>query len=438
MQNDVLALPVHQYDHIPSSLKTILESPKVLKAGRNITDDLNKLSRDYHLIYHKSTALEIGKFCRRRGYIDNGSASLSTIAKSVLGGPLDKGDRKSNWEALNLSSSQIYYSALDAWASLAIYTKLEQVGVFGKSVSNPVPEGTHVSVLYPSCQWFHPDAFNKIISANNIIQSLCQEQDNHILPINNVTVDRVHNASPPLSPTILANALEDENNLFEDENSSSSSDEEINHTYDQAKTATPLRTQKFIPQQRQIQHPRVLKNIYHFMALIKIPRQHVLAKEFARRLRDAVFVVDKDDRKKVEEYLGKKGLTWGYVMNTNASWILRRIKRVLPPADELGPVVQELIDEYGSLIYIKTGRTLFDKNAWKQADSMIKAIYEGQISDHPDVPLYYKIGLDKKAGLPIYRCCRGTDSLEGGVHQNIIRAIGSSGAGPHMADCFLA
>ncbi|KAG2216099.1 hypothetical protein INT45_001361 [Circinella minor] len=483
-KNDVLVLPVHQYDHIPLSLKTILESPKVLKASRNITGDLNKLSCDYHIIYHKSTVLELGKFCRRRGYIDNGTASLSTIAKSVLGGALDKGDRNSNWEALNLSSSQIYYSALYAWASLAIYTKLEQVGVIGKPVSNPVPEGAYISV-YPSCQWFHPVAFGKIISANNNIQdsctqfcinrvsvpgaiidissrtlsdfgqppfiislptsmlrfekkSLCQEQDNSIPPINNAIVDRAHNASPPLSPTILAKDLEDKNNLFEDENSSSSEDEEINHTYGQAKTATLPRTQRVIPQQQQIQHPRVLKYIYHFMALIKIPRQHVLAKEFARRLRDAVFVVDKDDRKKVEEYLGKKGLTWAYIMNTNASWILRRVKRVVPSPDELGPVVQELFDEYGNLICVKTGRTLFDKNAWKQADNMIKAIYEGQISDHPDVPLYYKIGFDKKAGLSIYRCCRGTNSLEGGVHQNIIRAIGSSGAGPHMADCFLA
>ncbi|KAI7853847.1 hypothetical protein BDC45DRAFT_569823 [Circinella umbellata] len=438
------------------------KSSKVLKTGCNITSDLNKISRDYQLVYHKSTALELGKFCRRRCYIDNGTASLSTIAESVLGRLSDKGSRNSNWEALNLSSSQIYYSALDAWASLAIYTKLEQVGVIGKSISNPVPEGAYVSV-YPSCQWFHPVlrldnytqvCINRVSVPGTIIdissrtlsdfgrppfimsfptsmlryekKSLCQEQDNSILPINNVTVDRVHNTSPPLSPTILANDLKDENNIFDDEG--------INHTYSQAKTATPLRTQRFIPQQQQIQHPRVLKDIYHFKALLKVPRQHVFAKEFARRLRDAVFVFDKNDRKKVEEYLGKKRLTWVSAMNTNASWTLRRIKRAVPPADEFGLVVQELFDEYGSLICVKTGRTLFDKNAWKQADSMIEAIYEGQISDHSDVPLYYKIGFNKKAGLPIYRCCRGTNSLKGGVHQNIIRAIGSNGAASHAAD----
>ena len=69
---------------------------------------------------------------------------------------------------------------------------------------------------------------------------------------------------------------------------------------------------------------------------------------------------------------------------------------------------------------------------------MIKSIYNGEVSDHPKVPLYYKVGFDKKAGLPLYRCSRGTNSLEGGIFANIVRAIGASGAGAEMADCFLA
>ena len=47
------------------------------------------------------------------------------------------------------------------------------------------------------------------------------------------------------------------------------------------------------------------------------------------------------------------------------------------------------------------------------------------------------MGVDKN-NLPMYRCSRGTNSLEGGVHQNIIRKFGSFGAGPHMTDCMLA
>lgn len=41
-------------------------------------------------------------------------------------------------------------------------------------------------------------------------------------------------------------------------------------------------------------------------------------------------------------------------------------------------------------------------------------------------------------GLPLYRCCRGTNSLEGGIHQNIIRKFGSFGASPELTDAVLA
>ncbi|KAG2191722.1 hypothetical protein INT47_004709 [Mucor saturninus] len=36
-----------------------------------------------------------------------------------------------------------------------------------------------------------------------------------------------------------------------------------------------------------------------------------------------------------------------------------------------------------------------------------------------------------------FKCVRGTNSLEGGVHQNIIRKFGSLGAEPELTDCAL-
>ncbi|KAG2203816.1 hypothetical protein INT45_001097, partial [Circinella minor] len=41
-------------------------------------------------------------------------------------------------------------------------------------------------------------------------------------------------------------------------------------------------------------------------------------------------------------------------------------------------------------------------------------------------------------GLPLYRCCRGTNSLEGGIYQNVIHKFGSFGASPALADGVLA
>ncbi|KAI9487949.1 hypothetical protein BDB00DRAFT_850742 [Zychaea mexicana] len=43
-------------------------------------------------------------------------------------------------------------------------------------------------------------------------------------------------------------------------------------------------------------NPRILKDIFHLMDMIKVSKRHGLAKDFARRLRDAIFIVNQQDR----------------------------------------------------------------------------------------------------------------------------------------------
>ena len=40
-------------------------------------------------------------------------------------------------------------------------------------------------------------------------------------------------------------------------------------------------------------------------------------------------------------------------------------------------------------------------------------------------------------GLPYYRCIRGTNSIEGGIHMAIRRACGSLRASPELSDALL-
>jgi hypothetical protein len=60
----------------------------------------------------------------------------------------------------------------------------------------------------------------------------------------------------------------------------------------------------------------------------------------------------------------------------------------------------------------------------------------GFLSDPPGIPLYYKMGIDRD-GLTIYRCIRGTNSVEGGVHMVVRRVFGSLQASPELAECIL-
>jgi hypothetical protein len=55
---------------------------------------------------------------------------------------------------------------------------------------------------------------------------------------------------------------------------------------------------------------RVLKAAFHLMDQIKVPRRHGLAKDFSKKFRDALFLVDEVDKKNVEVDLKKKKSSW--------------------------------------------------------------------------------------------------------------------------------
>ncbi|KAJ7182091.1 hypothetical protein C8R46DRAFT_1210641 [Mycena filopes] len=94
---------------------------------------------------------------------------------------------------------------------------------------------------------------------------------------------------------------------------------------------------------------------------------------------------------------------------------------------------------YGPLKDSKTSLPLFNTAAWKIAKNILELIKNGYVSDPPGIQLYYCLGFDKKAGgLPIYRCVRGTNIVEGGVHTHLIARLPSRGASVcHMIACLL-
>lgn len=92
---------------------------------------------------------------------------------------------------------------------------------------------------------------------------------------------------------------------------------------------------------------RVLKDAFHVMDQIKISLRHGIAKNFARRFRDALFIVDQDDKKAVEKHLQKIGTTWDKHLVYDPVYVLDRVKRYIPPPDELLPVLKRLFKKYG-------------------------------------------------------------------------------------------
>jgi hypothetical protein len=177
-------------------------------------------------------------------------------------------------------------------------------------------------------------------------------------------------------------------------------------------------------------HSRILKDPFHVFNMFYISRRHGLRKEFARELRNAIFIDDKDDQARIN--------AWGAIQNPKCSfvefrrrsptWVQKRCKRVIPPPEILYPLVANVFRTYGPLKDSATGAPLFTPDNWCTAKNILDLIYHGYLSDPPGIPLYTVIGLDSKSGLPIYCCSRGTNYTEGGVHTHLRSHLPTSGA----------
>ena len=101
---------------------------------------------------------------------------------------------------------------------------------------------------------------------------------------------------------------------------------------------------------------RVLLDGLHAMMRVTehIPISHVYRRDFVSRLRDAIYIVNEDDRKMVEEVLSKRNppTVFDKVLAQSPEWIWSRIRRVIPPPNELARRLQNLQEEFSRPLYI--------------------------------------------------------------------------------------
>ena len=176
---------------------------------------------------------------------------------------------------------------------------------------------------------------------------------------------------------------------------------------------------------------RVLKDVFHVFNMLRLSTTHGLRKEFARALRDILFVADKEDRMRIATWATKLNppKTFEQLESSKPNWVRKRCRRIIPPPHDLFPMVEKLFLEYGPLKDASTHLPLFNKQNWKTAKQILELIQQGYVSDPPGIALYSIIAVDAKAdNLPIYRCSRGTNFTEGGVHTHLRSRLPTSGA----------
>ncbi len=104
---------------LPAGLVKILASPKILKIGVAIRDDIKILQKIVH--FKPSGFIELQDLVKDYG-IEN--FSLKKLSAIVLGFRISKSQRLTNWDADELTEQQLIYGATDAWVSGEIYKEL--------------------------------------------------------------------------------------------------------------------------------------------------------------------------------------------------------------------------------------------------------------------------------------------------------------------------
>lgn len=105
---------------LPPALLSLLTSPKLIKVGLSLKDDLMMLRK--RAPFQDKGCIDLQHIVSHFGIAEK---SLQKIYAILFGERISKSQQLSNWEADVLTDGQQQYAALDAWACLRIYQLLE-------------------------------------------------------------------------------------------------------------------------------------------------------------------------------------------------------------------------------------------------------------------------------------------------------------------------
>ncbi|KAJ7456342.1 hypothetical protein B0H11DRAFT_2244021 [Mycena galericulata] len=111
---------------------------------------------------------------------------------------------------------------------------------------------------------------------------------------------------------------------------------------------------------------RVIKDPFHIFNMFYFSVIHGLRVEFTRALRDAIFIPDAADKARIETWGLRQSppKNWETLVRVSPQWVWRRCKRIIPPPEELYPLVAKVLQIFGHLKDAKTGLPLFNSAAW--------------------------------------------------------------------------
>lgn len=112
---------------VTKEIATFFASPKIVKVGLAMRDDVRALARRKKFI--AKCCIDIQNVVNNYGILELG---LQKIFAIVFNQKISKAQRLTNWENEVLTEQQMLYAATDAWATLRIYQQLQNSAPLSK------------------------------------------------------------------------------------------------------------------------------------------------------------------------------------------------------------------------------------------------------------------------------------------------------------------
>jgi hypothetical protein len=479
---------MHKIKKIPDSFLHILFDVKIKKVGRMVNSDITKLIRDWKSSdYAKEVknqikgVVDIAAFAKLKGVTEDARLSLEKLTEIVLESSLDKSLRHSNWEMNELTHDLINYAASDVLSSYQIYQKLVQkkskerlkacpqsgtkVSIMCMTgIDTVVATGTVISKEDANYRGKHKLTKNRafvrvdtiiaesaIIGVEKIALSQIQclpyttlfnlwQLSTEILPEERSSSScSASNLSQISIPQLFCN--DDDQTEIENTNNHSTSSEcidmivsdgvdsasNLNTIFQEGESAINVNRSEIgneeSDEENTIQQT-VLQDVFHLMRRMHI-KAHPMRSAFFKCLREAMFLLDKNDYENVKSILKD---SFHYNLDLWSSFCQSRIRRYIPAPKVLYARVKKVFDHFNDLIR--------EMKMTQNAKKILMHIEKGCISDPKGIQLY-KIERKDSNGLPIYSCSRGTNSVES-LHQKLVRQFACYHASAELADSLLA
>eukprot|EP00123_Amoebidium_parasiticum_P019075 comp24337_c0_seq10/m.46213 comp24337_c0_seq10/g.46213 ORF comp24337_c0_seq10/g.46213 comp24337_c0_seq10/m.46213 type:complete len:1170 (-) comp24337_c0_seq10:91-3600(-) len=458
-------------------LIALLRDPSIIKVGKQIGTDSAHLNKDYGTPV--ASYLELGRFCYARAAITSAARGLADITAQVIGKKLPKPAlvRCSNWHE-PLSEVQATYAALDAYASLQVYSAVVDrpnlsarlhAKALGEGVEIVPRRGPHAAAATGVVLAVQPERWggmkvgkkHAVVRVDQVLSPAMQvpfgpdkgktlgelgpppfELMVHLQWLRPIQPPPDPGAEVPVVPDPAPPPAEQQQPLAgpqappQDPQAAPGGLEAAPG----GPEAAPREGMLGQAPPGEVVWQTVLNDAFHSIANTAdgTYKSHPRRAEYARALSEAIFVWNEEDYGHVKGVLEQKGIDIETELKGgDLSYFMERIRRVIPDPYTLVSRLVEFKNTYKDVPPGPDGKPLFKKDGFERLESLLEHAQNGCLSDPPGLPLYYETTADAD-GLMRYRCIRGTNEVEGAVHNPLATHFGATRMSLRLLDATMS